>query len=175
MPIYALGDLVPDIHPDAYIHPDAVVIGNVTIGAHSSVWPCAVLRGDGGAIVIGQRSSIQDGSVIHTTEESPTIVGDDCTIGHIVHLEGCTVENGALVGNASVVLHRVVVSTGSIVAANSVVLNDTFVPPGAIAVGAPAVIKEGRARPELIADSAQTYVVKAKVFRDGLRRIDEPA
>ena len=92
MPIYALGALTPDIHPDAYIHPDAVVIGDVRVGALSSVWPCAVLRGDGGAITVGERTSIQDGSVIHTTPESPTQVGNDCTIGHQVHLEGCLVE-----------------------------------------------------------------------------------
>ncbi len=172
MPIYALGDSVPNIHPDAYIHPDAVIIGNVTIGAHSSVWPCAVLRGDDGAIIVGERSSIQDGCVIHTTAHDSTRIGSDCTIGHIVHLEGCTIQDGALVGNASVVLHRVVVSTGSIVAANSVLLNDSFVPPGAIAAGAPAVMKEGRAKPELIAMSAAIYVEKAKVFRSQLRRID---
>ncbi len=172
MPIYALGDSIPNIHPDAYIHPDAVIIGDVTIGAFSTVWPCAVLRGDGGSIIIGERTSIQDGSVIHTTPHDFTRVGDDCTIGHIVHLEACTIENGALVGNAAVVLHRVVVSTGSIVAANSVVLNDTFVPPGAIAVGAPAVIKEGRARPEIIAMAGASYVEKGKMFRTQLRRID---
>jgi carbonic anhydrase/acetyltransferase-like protein (isoleucine patch superfamily) len=172
VPIYALGESVPNIHPDAYIHPDAVIIGDVTIGAQSSVWPCAVLRGDDGSIIVGERTSIQDGCVIHTTAHDFTRIGNDCTIGHIVHLEGCTIHDGALVGNASVVLHRVVVSTGSIVAANSVLLNDSFVPPGAIAVGAPAVMKEGRAKPELIAMSAAIYVEKAKVFRSQLRRID---
>src|SRR5262245_55270767 len=89
MPIYALGDLEPDIHPDAFIHPDAVIIGRVTIGERSSVWPAAVLRGDiEGGIRIGARTSIQDGAVIHTTYEQATTVGDDCTIGHLVHLEG---------------------------------------------------------------------------------------
>ncbi len=117
MPIYALGDIVPTVHPDAYVHPDAVVIGAVTIGANSSIWPGAVLRGDDGAIVIGARTSVQDNAVLHTTEEHDTVVGDDCTIGHIVHLEGCTIESGCLIGNGSIVLHRVVVHTGAIVAA----------------------------------------------------------
>ena len=72
MPIYALGDLVPIIDETAFVHPDAVIIGNVTIGAQSSVWPCAVLRGDGGEIRVGARTSIQDGSVVHTTELTPT-------------------------------------------------------------------------------------------------------
>lgn len=171
MPIYALGDLVPSIHPDAYIHPDAVIIGNVTIGADSSVWPGAVLRGDEGPIRIGARTSIQDNGVLHSTAEDPTVVGDDCVVGHMVHLEGCTIENGCLIGNMSMVLHRVRVHTGAIVAANAVVLDDMVVPSGALAVGTPAVIKEGRARPELITRAAEIYVQRGRRYRDDLRRI----
>lgn len=171
MPIYALGDLVPEIHPEAFVHPDAVVIGDVRIGAQSSIWPCAVLRGDAGWIEVGERTSIQDGSVLHTTPEHPTVVGDDCTIGHIVHLEGCTIESGSLVGSGSVVLHRVVVRSGAIVGANSVILNGMEVPPGALAVGSPVVIKEGRARADDIAHGGRVYVAKARQYRDGLRRI----
>ena len=81
MPIYALGSQVPSIADDAYIHPDAVVIGSVTIGSESSVWPGAVLRGDDGEIRIGRQTSIQDGSVLHTTPEHPTVVGDRCVVG----------------------------------------------------------------------------------------------
>ncbi|HEY4333935.1 MAG TPA: gamma carbonic anhydrase family protein [Ilumatobacteraceae bacterium] len=172
MPIYALGDQVPVIHPDAYVHPDAVVIGSVWIGAGSSIWPCAVLRGDDGEIHIGERTSIQDGSVIHTVPVLSTRVGDDCVIGHIVHLEGCVIENKALVGNGSIVLHRVVVHTGAVVAANSVLLNGMSVPSGALAVGAPAVIKEGKAKPEMIEFAAQSYVAKATRFKETLRRLD---
>src|SRR5664279_4852951 len=84
--IYALGDQVPEIHPDAFVHPDATVIGSVVIGAESSVWPRAVLRGDYGLITVGARTSIQDGSVIHTTQSHPTSIGDDCVIGHLVHM-----------------------------------------------------------------------------------------
>ncbi len=171
VPIYALGDQVPDIHPDAYVHPDAVVIGSVTIGADSSIWPGAVLRGDDGHIEIGARTSIQDNCVLHTTPEHPTVVGDDCVIGHIVHLEGCTVESGAMIGNGSIVLHRVVVRTGAVVAANAVVLNDTEVPSGAIAVGIPATIKAGRARPHDIAHGVESYLGKTKRYRETLRRV----
>ncbi|MGD9702656.1 MAG: gamma carbonic anhydrase family protein [Acidimicrobiia bacterium] len=173
MPLYALGEHLPQIHPDAFVHPDAVLIGDVHIGAESSVWPCAVLRGDGGGkIRVGARSSIQDGAVIHTTAELPTIVGDDCTIGHIAHLEGCTIESGSLIGSGSVVLHGVIVRTGSIVGANSVLLNGTEVPAGALAVGSPAVIKEGKARASEIEHSARVYVEKAKQYRNVMRRID---
>jgi len=172
MPIYALGEHVPTIDASAYVHPDAVVIGAVTIGAHSSVWPGAVLRGDDGEIRIGARTSVQDGSVLHTTPHDYTVVGDDCVIGHIVHLEGCTIESGTLIGNGSIVLHRVVVRTGAIVAANTVLLNDTDVPAGALAVGSPAVIKPGRARSEMIAQASSSYVERSVRFREQLRRLD---
>ena len=172
MPIYALGDQVPEIHPDAFVHPDAVIIGSVWIGARSSIWPGAVLRGDEGEIRIGERTSVQDHSVLHTTLEDPTIVGDDCVIGHIVHLEGCTIESNVLVGNGSIVLHRVIVRSGAIVGANAVVLDDTEVPSGAIAVGVPAVIKPGRARQETIDHGVAAYLKRMDVYREGLRRID---
>jgi carbonic anhydrase/acetyltransferase-like protein (isoleucine patch superfamily) len=172
VPIYALGDQQPTIDDSAYVHPDAVVIGSVTIGPGSSIWPNAVLRGDDGTIHIGARTSVQDGSVLHTTPIHPTMVGDECVIGHIVHLEGCTVEDGALVGNGAIVLHRVIVRSGAVVAANAVVLNDTEVPSGALAVGAPATIKPGRARPDDIALAVQSYVDRAARFRQQLRRID---
>jgi carbonic anhydrase/acetyltransferase-like protein (isoleucine patch superfamily) len=172
VPVYALGDQVPSIHPDAYVHPDAVVIGSVTIGAHSSVWPGAVLRGDDGEIIVGQRTSVQDNCVIHTTLEQPTVIGDDCVIGHIVHLEACTIEQWCLIGVGAVVLHRVVVKSWAIVAANAVVLNDTIVPSGALAVGTPAVVKEGRARREDIEHGVASYVERAARFAAMLRRID---
>ncbi len=172
MPVYALGDQVPSIHPDAYVHPDAVVIGNVTIGANSSVWPGAVLRGDDGEIIIGERTSVQDNCVLHTTVEQATVVLDDCVIGHLVHLEACTIGPWSLIGNGSIVLHRAVVNSWAIVAANAVVLNDTIVPSGALAVGTPAVIKEGRARREDIEHGVATYVERAGRFRSMLRRID---
>ena len=172
MAIYALGDQVPSIHPTAFVHPEAVIIGSVTIGAESSIWPGAVLRGDEGSIVIGERTSIQDGTVVHTTPMFHTTVGDDCVIGHIVHLEGCTIESGAQVSSGAIVLHQVVVRTGAIVAANAVVLNGTEVPTGALAVGAPAVIKPDRARAGDIAMGVESYVKKTKRFATELRRID---
>ncbi len=170
--IYALGDQVPDIHPEAYVHPDATVIGSVWIGAQSSVWPGAVIRGDGGEIRIGERTSVQDNAVLHTTAEWPTVVGNDCVLGHQVHLEGCTLEDHVLIGNQSQVLHRCVVRTGSIVAANAAVLNDTEVPAGALAVGTPATIKEGRARREDIVAGAEEYVKRAAQYRRELRRLE---
>lgn len=172
MPVYALGDQEPSIHPEAYVHPDAVIIGSVTIGPESTVWPSAVLRGDDGEIRIGARTSIQDGSVLHTTPFDATVVGDGCVIGHVVHLEGCIIEDDAMVGNMAMVLHRSVVHTGAVVAANSVVLYDVDVPSGALAVGSPATIKPNRARSEDIQFAAQSYVDRGKRFRQDLRRIN---
>ena len=172
VPIYALGQQEPSIAVDAFIHPDAVIIGSVTIGSESSVWPCAVLRGDEGEIRVGDQTSIQDGSVLHTTPDVPTIVGNRCVIGHIVHLEACTIEDDVLVGNGSIVLHQVIARSWSIVAANSVVLDGTDIPSRAIAAGSPAVIKPDRAKPELISAGVEAYVERARRFRTDLRRID---
>lgn len=172
MAIYALGDSSPLIHPDAYVHPDAVIIGSVTIGAGSSIWPGAVLRGDDGSIVVGERTSIQDGTVVHTTPFNHTTVGNDCVVGHLVHLEGCILEDFSQVSSGAIVLHRAVVGTGAIVAANAVVLNDMTVPAGALAVGAPATIKEGRARRGDIEMAVKAYQHRAGRFRDELRRLD---
>ena len=173
MPIYALGDQEPDIDPEAYVHPDAVLIGTVRIGPHSSVWPHAVLRGDDGAIVVGAGTSIQDGTVVHTTPFWPTTVGDECVIGHNAHLEGCTIEDGSLVGSGAVVLHRAVVRTEALVGANALVTNDTEVPSRAMALGVPAVIKPDRVDPELMIQmGAQAYRHRIPRYRDELRRLD---
>jgi carbonic anhydrase/acetyltransferase-like protein (isoleucine patch superfamily) len=172
MAIYRLGDLVPDVHPDAYIHPQAVLIGDVTVGQDSSVWPSAVLRGDYGKIVIGAESSVQDGTVIHAGPHFPTIVGDRCVIGHLAHLEGCTLEDESLVGSGSIVLHHVVIGSGAIVGANAVVPNRTQVPPGSLALGVPVTIKPDGANLKLIQLSAQEYVANARRYKEGLERID---
>ena len=102
--VYAIDGITPVVDPTAFVHPDATVIGNVAIGPESTVWPQAVLRGDYGRIVVGARTSIQDGAVLHCTAAHHTFVGDDCVIGHLAHLEGCVIEDGALVGTGSIVL-----------------------------------------------------------------------
>jgi len=172
MAVYALGELQPTIDATAFVHPEAVIIGDVTIGAQSSIWPGAVLRGDGGGIRIGDRTSVQDNAVLHTTPFWETVVGNDCVLGHLIHLEGCTIEDEVLIGNASMVLHRSVIRSGAIVAANSVVLADVDVPTGALAAGSPAVIKPGRARAEETRMAARSYVERIEHYRTGLRRLD---
>jgi carbonic anhydrase/acetyltransferase-like protein (isoleucine patch superfamily) len=173
MAIYEFDGVTPSIHPEAYVHPDAVVIGNVTIGAESTIWPTAVLRGDYGAITIGARTSVQDGTVIHAGPSFPTIVGDGCVIGHLAHLEGCRMEDDSLVGSGSVVLHHALVSRGATVGANAVVPNRMVVPAEALAVGVPAQIREGKSNVMIIQMSAAEYVANGKRFRATLRRVDE--
>jgi carbonic anhydrase/acetyltransferase-like protein (isoleucine patch superfamily) len=172
MALYALGNLVPNIDPTAFVHPDATVIGNVTIGPESSVWPSAVLRGDYGIITVGARTSIQDGAVIHATAELATVIGDDVVVGHLAHLEGCTIHNEALVGSGSIVLHRAHVHSGATVGAGAVVTNDMVVPEDALAVGVPAKIREGASSRFMIQASAAVYVENTSRYLGDLRRID---
>lgn len=172
MAVYALGDLVPDIDPSAFVHPDATVVGRVRIGAESTIWPQTVLRGDYGRIEVGERTSVQDGSVIHCTARHPTIIGNDVVIGHLVHMEGCTIEDWALVGSGSVVLHGCVVHPHSVVAANAVCLDGLDVPTGAIAAGVPAKIKPDRVAPFATSLAVALYVENGKRYRQDLRRVD---
>lgn len=172
MAVYALGDRVPSIDPQAYVHPDAVVIGKVTIGPESTVWPGAVLRGDYGEIIIGAQTSIQDGTVIHAVPEFPTTVGDRCVVGHIAHLEGCTVEDDCLIGSGSVVLHRAVVHSHALVGAGAVVSNNVDVPSGSMALGVPAKIRPDAVSPGTFKPAVDNYVANGHRYRQDLRRID---
>jgi carbonic anhydrase/acetyltransferase-like protein (isoleucine patch superfamily) len=169
VPIYALGEYEPDIDPLAYVHPEAVVIGRVTLGPESSVWPGAVLRGDHGTISVGARTSIQDGTVLHTTEPWPTVIGADCVVGHNTHLEGCTVHDGCLIGSGSVTLNRAVVGAGAIVGAQALVPEDFEIPPSSLAVGVPVVIKRTGIDTGFTAMAVAKYVETAREHRANLR------
>jgi carbonic anhydrase/acetyltransferase-like protein (isoleucine patch superfamily) len=176
VPRYAFENHEPRIDPSAYVHPDAVIIGAVTIGPGASIWPGAVLRADFGRIEIGARTSIQDGTVLHTTEEWPTVVGADCVVGHRVHLEGCVIEDRCLIGSGAVVLNRAVVRGGSVVGAAALVPEDAVVPPEHLALGVPA-----RARPAdparlkaMVDFAVDEYLSVSARYRRGLRRIDGP-
>ena len=169
--IYALDDDEPDIHELAYVAPDAVVIGRVTIGPEASVWPGAVLRGDHGTITVGARTSVQDGTVVHCTARWPTVIGADCVVGHNAHLEGCVVEDGCLIGSGSVTLNRVVVGAGSIVAAAALVPEGFIVPPGSLVAGVPATIKRTGVDPAWTQGAVKSYIETARHHRRGLRRL----
>lgn len=173
MALYALGDREPVVPDSAFVHPDAVVIGAVTLGEQASVWPTAVLRADFGRIVVGDRSSVQDGTVVHCIEEQPTSIGADCVVGHNAHLEGCTVGDGCLIGSGSVILNFATIGAGSVVGAGAVVSEHADIPPASMALGVPARV---RPAPDEVAEwirfGVGEYLTNSTVYRDQLRRLD---
>lgn len=172
MAIYALGDQVPEVDPEAWVSEHAVVIGSVTIGAEASVWPCAVLRGDYGRIVVGARTSVQDGSVLHATPTHATVLGRGCVIGHSAYLEGCRVEDGALIGAHASVLRDAIVRRHSVVGVGAVVTQGTEVPERGLALGVPARVVPDSVEADAFAPGVQRYVDNARRFASELRRID---
>jgi carbonic anhydrase/acetyltransferase-like protein (isoleucine patch superfamily) len=170
--IYALGELVPKIAESAYVHPDAVVIGAVTIGEESTIWPGAVLRGDLSHIEIGARTSIQDGTIVHVAPSLPTIIGDECVVGHNAYLEGCVVEDHVLVASMSVVLQRVMARSRCVIAAGAMVQEGTEIPSYAMALGVPAKIRLDAAKTDYVDRSVIGYVANGVRYRNELRRLD---
>src|SRR4051812_9873604 len=171
MGLEPFGDHFPTVDPTAFVHPAAVIIGDVHVGAHSSVWPGAVLRGDYGTIRVGSRTSIQDNVVVHATERIGTRIGDQCVIGHLAFLEDALVEDLCLIGVSSCILNGARMRTGSVAAAGTVVLGSMEVPSGQRAQGVPATIAP-IARPSLdeIRASAEGYVEKAGRMAEELER-----
>jgi len=131
----------PRIHPTAWVAPNATLIGQVEIGPRANVWFGAVLRGDQSLIRIGQETSVQDNTVLHCNEEHDTIVGAHVTIGHGAVLEGCTVDDWALIGMNAAVLDGARVGEGALIAAGAVVKERSEIPAWTLAVGAPATAK----------------------------------
>jgi carbonic anhydrase/acetyltransferase-like protein (isoleucine patch superfamily) len=132
----------PQIAPDAFIAPTAVLIGDVVVEEGASVWFGAVLRADFNKIVVGAGSSVQDNCVLHTNEDLPTLIGSDVTVGHLSLLEGCVIEDGAVIGMGSIVLNRARVGQRAMLAAGSVVNEGGEIPPEVLAAGAPAEVKK---------------------------------
>lgn len=133
---------VPQVHPTAFLAPTATLIGDVVVEEGASVWFGAVLRADFDRIVVGKGSCVQDNAVIHTAEGLPTRIGPTVTVAHLAYLEGCVVEEGALVGVGALVLQRARVGRGAVVAAGSVVLEGMEVPPETLVAGVPAQVKK---------------------------------
>ena len=159
----------PQIHPTAYVAESAEVIGDVEIGAESSIWPQVVIRADVERVRIGSATNIQDHSTIHVNHEHrPTIVGDGVTVGHRVVLHGCTIGDFALIGIGAIVLDGAVVGMESLVGAGSLVTPGTRSPPRTLALGSPAKpVRELRPDElERLHDSARRYIGYAKSYRD---------
>src|SRR4051812_20148465 len=155
------------IDASAYVAPGAVVLGDVTIGAGSSIWFGAVVRGDSAPIRIGQETNVQDGSILHADPDFPCTIGDRVTLGHGAIVHGANVEDDCLIGMRAVVMNGARIGRGSIVAVGSVVTEGTEVPPGSIVIGQPAKIKrESTERDrERIRHAAEHYVAAAKIYR----------
>jgi carbonic anhydrase/acetyltransferase-like protein (isoleucine patch superfamily) len=149
----------PSVHPGAFVAPTAVLIGDVTVEDGASVWFGAVLRGDFNGIVVGAGTSVQDNSVIHTNESLPTTIGQNVTVGHLSLLEGCEIEDGALIGMGTVVLNRARVGRRAMLAAGSVVREDQEIPPEVLAAGVPATVKKelGGSSSEWVEMAAREY------------------
>jgi carbonic anhydrase/acetyltransferase-like protein (isoleucine patch superfamily) len=158
---FELGGKRPTIHPDAYIAPTAVLIGDVIIGAGASVWFGAVLRGDEAQISVGDGANIQDNVVIHCALNLPTVIEKDASVGHSAQLEGCVVEQGAVVGMGATMLQRSRLGVGSLLAAGAVLAEGTEVPPGHMAAGVPAKVKKS-----LDGSSGNWVGITAKHYRD---------
>ena len=174
--IIPFNGVTPTVDPTAWLAPTAVLIGDVHVGAESSIWFGAVLRGDhpDHGIRVGARTSIQDNCVLHVSAEGETRVGDDVTVGHGAVFESCEVGNGALIGMNAVLLHHAVIGRESLVAAGSVVPTGMDVPPRALVAGAPATIRktlEGESA-QWIQGSARHYVELSREYLEqeiGLR------
>jgi len=138
---------VPSIHPTAFIHPAAIVLGDVTIGARVSVWPTAVIRGDSDRIEIGDDSNVQDGTIVHVDHGIPTIIGKRVAIGHRAIVHGATIEDDCLIAMGAVLLNRVHVGSGSIIGAGAVCAEGLRVPPNFVVLGVPGRIVR-QTRPE---------------------------
>lgn len=166
--LLALGDLRPRIADDAFVAAGATVIGDVTLAARSSVWYGAVLRGDAAAISIGERSNVQDGSVVHADPGFPAVVGARVTVGHGVVVHGCRIDDDVLVGMGAVIMNGAHVGRGSLIAAGAVVTQGRQIPEGSLVAGVPAkVVREvGDAERELIATGFRHYVERAELHRD---------
>ena len=164
---------LPKLAEPIYIDPASVVIGNVELGDHVSVWPNAVLRGDPTAIRIDSWTSIQDNSVLHADPGAPLVLGDDVTVGHMVMLHGCRVGNNSLVGIGAVVMNHARIGANCIVGAQSLVTEGKSYPDGVLIIGAPArVIRElTPAEIEGLKQSSARYVQRAALYRAQLRAV----
>lgn len=180
MPIYAVGDKVPSIHPGAFIAPTATIVGDVTIHDGASVWYGAVVRGDTSYVVIEAGANVQDGAAVHGRAGLPALVGKEASLAHNCVVHGAVIGQRALIGNGALVLDGAKVGAGALVAAGSVVLPDAAIPDGMLAAGTPAQVKRpiaGTASEEWVTGNPGRYARLAREHAAGLREVsrDEAA
>ena len=175
MPLYALGDHVPQVPAEDrhWIAPDAHVIGKVTLGEDVGVWFGAVLRGDNEPITVGARTNIQEGAMVHVDPGCPVIIGEGCTIGHHAIVHGCTIGDNSLVGMGATILNGAIIGRNCLVGANALVTEGKVFPDNSLIVGSPAkairVLDEAAVAG--LARSAESYVRNWKTFAKDLRKL----
>jgi len=174
MPLYAIDGQQPQLGADAWVAPSADVIGDARLGNWASVWFGAVIRADNTPIVVGARTNIQEGAMLHSDPGAPLTIGEGCTIGHHAILHGCTIGADVLVGMGATILNGAVIGDGCLVGAGALVTEGKVFPPDTLIVGSPAravrtLPPEGRAGLRM---SAEHYVARARRFATGLTRVD---
>lgn len=171
--IWALDDEAPEIHPTAWIAPDAQIIGRVRIGPRASVWFGAILRGDNEWIEVGAETNIQENGVLHTDWGFPLTIGPRCTVGHKAMLHGCTLGEGVLVGMSATVLNGAVIGDHSLIGAGALVTENKRFEPRQLLVGSPAAPKRALddAAVERLRQSAEHYAQNAERFARGLKPV----
>jgi len=171
MPIYTLGDRQPVLGQEAWVAPNATVIGDVRLGDHASIWWNAVARGDNDTISIGAGSNIQDGSVLHADAGVPLSIGANVTVGHLVMLHGCSIGEESLIGIKSVILNRAVIGRHCIIGANSLIPEGKVIPERSLVMGSPGKVVRQLTDEEVarLLLAAQGYVDNARRYRAQLK------
>lgn len=163
----ALGDDAPLVHETAWVAPSAELIGKVELRADSSVWYTAVLRAEFDPIVLGERSNLQDGVIVHTDVGKPATIGAGVSVGHRAVIHGCTIEDDCLIGMGAVVLNRAHIGTGSLVAAGAVIQEGAVIPPRSLVAGVPGKVRRELTDEDLlrVRANAEGYVGLKELHR----------
>jgi carbonic anhydrase/acetyltransferase-like protein (isoleucine patch superfamily) len=174
MPLYEHAGQRPTVHPNAWVAPSADLIADVHLGEGASVWFGAVIRADNTPIVVGARSNVQEGAMLHSDPGAPLIIGEDCTIGHHAILHGCTVGARSLIGMGAVILNRAAIAEDCIVGAGALVTEGKTFPAGSLIVGSPAraVRQLDAGAIAMLKAAAAHYVARAKTYAQELRGVD---
>jgi len=173
MAIYRLGGDSPRVPQSAYVAPEAVVIGKVTLGEYACVLPGAVIRADNDTIMIGARTSVQEGAVLHVDPGFPMVIGANVTIGHQAMLHGCTIGDTSLVGIQAIIMNKAVIGAQCLVAAGALVSEGKVFADRSLIVGAPAKVIRQLSDTDVVRlnQAADVYVEHGKAFKAGLERI----
>lgn len=177
MALYSLTDRQPVIGNNAWVVPNATIIGDVRLAENASIWWNAVLRGDNDPIRIGENSNIQDGSVLHTDEGVSLNVGRNVTVGHLVMLHGCSIGDGSLIGIKSVILNHAVIGENCLIGANSLIPEGRVIPSRSLVMGSPGKVVRELTDEEVarLLYSAQHYVANARRYREQLAMLADSA